>query len=98
MNKNSINIQQTKLNNLAHKLKPTVIIGYKGITQEVLKEINSTIKAHELIKLKIHGKEKPERLQIIDAICKNIQCQLIQQVGKTCVIYKKNNLKEQSSI
>ncbi|AGF47439.1 YhbY family RNA-binding protein [Candidatus Kinetoplastidibacterium crithidiae] len=98
MNKNSIHNKRTKLNNLAHKLKPTVTVGYKGITQEVLKEINFTIKAHELIKLKIHGKEKSDRLQIIETICKDIKCQLIQQIGKTCVIYKEreDNLTEQS--
>jgi RNA-binding protein len=33
----------------AHKLEPVVIIGAKGLTEEVVKEVDRALKAHELI-------------------------------------------------
>ncbi|AGF46700.1 putative RNA-binding protein containing KH domain [Candidatus Kinetoplastibacterium desouzaii TCC079E] len=88
------NPDYTKLNickSIAHKLEPVVMIGNKGFTEQVLKEIITALKAHKLIKIKINTKEKQERQDIIKNICEKTNCQLIQQIGKIVVIYKHNS-------
>ena len=39
----------------AHKLEPVLQIGAKGITDEVVKEVDVALKAHELIKVRAPG-------------------------------------------
>lgn len=48
-------VQRRELRTRAHKLQPVVVIGGKGLTEEVLAEIERALKAHELIKVRAPG-------------------------------------------
>jgi RNA-binding protein len=73
----------------AHKLEPVVLIGAKGLTEEVLAEIDRALKAHELIKVRALL-ERGDRDVAFKAICEHTGAQEVQQVGKVCVLYRKN--------
>ena len=73
----------------AHSLKPVIIIGAKGLTQPVLDETNIALDAHELIKIKINGADKTERLEIATALCDNLKAEFIQLIGFIAVVYRK---------
>lgn len=73
----------------AHQLKPTVIIGNAGLTDAVLKEIELTLKLHELIKIRVMA-ERPEREAILNEICAKLDAASVQHIGKILVIYKPN--------
>ena len=53
--------QVAHLKALSHKLNPVVQIGHKGLTDSVINEIIVSLKAHELIKIKLQEKEKAKR-------------------------------------
>ena len=74
----------------AHKLNPVVYIGNKGLSENVINEIDIAIKAHELVKIKIAGVEKEERMALIEEIIKTTHSELVQTIGAMAVIYKKN--------
>jgi putative YhbY family RNA-binding protein len=74
----------------AHKLEPAVIIGAKGLTDEVIAEIDRALRAHELIKVRAPGLEREAREQAFSAICQKTGGEAVQQVGKVLVIYRKN--------
>src|SRR5258706_14569377 len=44
--------RRSELRAQAHQLSPVVIIGDKGLTDEVIAEIDRSLKAHELIKVR----------------------------------------------
>lgn len=75
----------------AHHLKPVVLLGAKGLTPAVINETDVALLAHELIKVKINGVEKDERQMIADELCAQLQAALVQMIGNTAVIYRKNN-------
>lgn len=74
----------------AHHLKPVVIIGSKGLTEAVIEETDISLKAHELIKVKINGVEKEDRITISEMLCGKINAEIIQLIGNTLVLYRKN--------
>ena len=74
----------------AHKLEPVVMIGGKGLTDEVLAEIDRALTAHELIKVRAAGLEREAREEAFAAICRKTAAEAVQQVGKICVIFRKN--------
>ena len=74
----------------AHHLKPVILLGAKGLTPAVVDESNLALLIHELIKVKINGAEKPERLAIANELCQQLQAELVQLIGHTAVIYRKN--------
>jgi RNA-binding protein len=74
----------------AHKLEPVVMIGGKGLTDEVIAEIDRALTAHELIKVRAAGLEREAREAAFTAICQKTAAEAVQQVGKICVIFRKN--------
>jgi len=76
----------------AHHLKPTILLGAKGLTPAVIEETNLALLAHELIKVKINGAEKEDRQLIAEELCTSLQADLIQLIGSTAIIYRKNKV------
>jgi RNA-binding protein len=74
----------------AHKLEPVVQIGARGLTDEVVGEIERALHAHELIKVRAGGLEREERDTALKDILGRTGAQAVQQVGKVFVIYRKN--------
>jgi RNA-binding protein len=73
----------------AHKLEPVVMIGGKGLTEDVIAEIDRALTAHELVKVRAAGLEREAREQALSAICRKTAAEAIQQVGKIFVIFRK---------
>jgi RNA-binding protein len=82
--------RRSELRAEAHKLSPLVIIGDKGLTDEVIKEIDRTLTAHELIKVRAATDEREARDAWLDTICERLQAYPVQQIGKVFVLYREN--------
>jgi putative YhbY family RNA-binding protein len=82
--------RRSELRAEAHKLHPVVIIGDKGLTDEVIAEIDRSLKAHELIKVRAAGGERDSRDIWMESICARLQAHAVQQIGKIFVIYREN--------
>jgi putative YhbY family RNA-binding protein len=72
----------------AHALDPVVLIGDGGLTAAVLKEIDRSLNAHELIKVRIAGEDRDARLDTLHLVCENLGAIAVQHIGKTLVIYR----------
>ena len=77
----------------AHHLRPVVLLGAKGLTPAVIEETNIALLAHELIKVKVNGAEKADRQAIAAEMCEALQASLVQLIGNTAIIYRKNESK-----
>jgi RNA-binding protein len=81
--------QKKKLKAMAHSLRPVVMIGQRGLTKEVLLELDHSLERQELIKVRFL-EFKSEK----DAICEQIQNQLSSElvtiIGHVAVFYRKN--------
>ena len=75
----------------AHKLEPVVLIGAKGLTDEVIKEVDLALKAHELIKVRAAGLERDAREVALQALCERTGAESVQAIGKVFVIYRKRD-------
>ena len=83
--------QRKALKARAHKLEPVVQIGAKGLTGEVVEDIDRALKAHELIKVRAAALERDERDSALSAICEQTGAEAVQQIGKVFVLYRKND-------
>ena len=80
--------QRSQLRSLAHSLDPVVMIGDAGLTDAVLKEIDVSLNAHELIKIRVFGDDRQARLDMLESICEQMEAAPIQHIGKLLVIYR----------
>jgi putative YhbY family RNA-binding protein len=82
-------VERKGLKARAHQLEPVVQIGTKGLTDEVIAEIERALKAHELIKVRAAALERDAREQAFSLICRKTGAEPVQQVGKIFVIFRK---------
>ena len=82
--------QQKFLKGVAHGINPMIIIGANGVTDSLMKELDGTLEHHELLKIKMASADRDDRKTIVEFILKETGAQLVQSIGKTCVIYRKS--------
>jgi RNA-binding protein len=75
----------------AHALKPVVIVGGNGLTDNVLSEIEQAVEHHELIKIRLNAADKAERDAMIETICEKARSELVQRIGHIIAVYRKNH-------
>lgn len=85
---NLANTKKKSLKAKAHALKPTVMVGQRGLTDAVLAEIDIALNAHELIKIGIRGADKNERIEQGKKIESQLNADVIDQIGGVTVLYR----------
>jgi len=81
--------QNQILKALSHHLKPVVLLGKNGLTPSVLKEIESALLVHELIKVQLKESEEMSLDELAQSLCQSIGAELVQVKGKTATVFKK---------
>ncbi len=78
---------------LTHDLKPVIMIGQNGLTENILKELEIALDYHELVKIKIAGENKESIQQTIDQLIKTSAADKIKAIGKTLTLFRRNHKK-----
>jgi RNA-binding protein len=91
-------VERSALRSEAHALNPVVMIAESGLTAGVLKEIDSSLNSHGLIKIRVFGDDREARIAIYETICDKLGAAPIQHIGKLLIVYrpKKEAAKERS--
>ena len=90
--------ERSALRSEAHALNPVVIVGEAGLTPAVTKEIDASLNAHGLIKVRVFGDDREARIAMYEQLCAELGAAPIQHIGKLLVLYrpKKEAQKERS--
>ena len=88
--------KRSELRAQAHMLDPVVIIGDKGLTDLVIAEIDRSLKAHELIKVRAAAGDRDARSTWFAKICEALGAEEVQEIGKILVLYRENPEKPDS--
>ena len=72
------------------KLKPVVIIGQKGLSDNLHSEIDGALYHHELIKVRVPALDKSGKRELCTGICAQHNAHLVQSIGNVIVIYRCN--------
>ena len=82
--------QKRHLRGLAHSRKPIVIVGGKGATAALLKELDNALDHHELVKVKLQLEERADRKAVAARLCDASGAELIQLLGRIATLYRHN--------
>ncbi|HET7266869.1 MAG TPA: YhbY family RNA-binding protein [Oleiagrimonas sp.] len=82
--------QRRYLRGLCHNLKPLIMLGNKGITDNLKTELSLTLDHHELVKIRLSGGDREERQQQLDALLEASGAELVQQIGHVASVFRRN--------
>ena len=80
--------ERTHLKARAHALEPVVMVGHAGITPELVGEVDRALRAHELIKVRIGGDDRHERVAIGDRLAAETDAAVVHRVGKIVILWR----------
>lgn len=89
--------QIAHLRGKAHDLNPVVMIGNNGLTDNVLKEIELNLNAHELIKVQVAGDDRNARKAIFNDIATKTNALAVHHIGKQLVFYRPSDTVKESA-
>lgn len=72
----------------AHPLKPVVMLGQKGLTDNVVAETEGALRAHELIKVKVRAGDRAARDAFIAELVARTGCALVNRIGHVATLYR----------
>lgn len=90
-------VERRSLRARAHGLQPVVSISQNGLTDGVLKEIDASLKAHELIKIRVYNDDREERESFLGTICAELGAAPVQHIGKLLVVWRPAPDEEESA-
>ena len=81
------------LRGLAHPLKPVLLMGGKGVTAGVLKELEQALDDHELIKVRLSGGDHSARAADLAQLVESSHAEAVQTIGHVAVLFRRNDEK-----
>ncbi len=82
--------QTSYLRSLAHALKPVILVGNKGVTINLIKELDAALDIHELIKIRISADDRVARDVIADELINKSKSDKVQKIGNVICLFRRN--------
>ena len=82
--------QKKQFKSTGHHLKPVVTVAEQGLSEGVIAELDRALNDHELIKIQLRLPDRDDRAAILAELCAQSSATLVQSIGKTALIYRKN--------
>lgn len=85
--------QRARLRSIASGLESMVIIGKDGLTDNVLKQIENQLFAHEMVKISVLEGAELEAKEYLHETAQKLNAEEVCSIGRKYVVYKMSNKK-----
>lgn len=85
--------QRQFLKGLAHPLAPVVRVGKAGLTPSVIAETKKSLRAHELIKVRIEVDDGGARRTVAADLAREADAEVAATIGKLAILYREREEK-----
>ena len=89
--------QRRRLRSLANHLEPTVFVGKRGMTPEVIAAVEENLDAHELIKVRF-VELKDQKKALTEAIAAQTHSHVAGIIGHVAILYREHTEPERTRI
>lgn len=90
--------QRSYLRSLAHELTPTVYVGKAGLTDNILKEMETGFETRELVKVKIQEGCDTDAKELANEVAERLHAEFVQAIGRRFTLYRQARVKENRKI
>jgi len=90
--------QRAYLRSLANPLSDTLLIGKDGMTEQVRRQLEQLLDAHELVKGKVLNNSLLSPYEASNALCAETGAEPVQCIGNKFVVYRPASEQEKRKI
>lgn len=90
--------QRRELRARAHHLSPVVTVADNGLAPGVVAELERSLQAHELIKVRVQGAERQQRDILMQELCAALDAAPVQHIGNILVVWRQRGEEEKKSV
>jgi len=83
--------QRSYLRSKGNQMKPVIQVGKDGISSSLVEQVNETIEARELIKVRILNNSLYTAKEAAQELAKKCGAEVVQVIGNVCLIYRRND-------
>ena len=76
------------LRGLAHALNPVVIVGQRGLTEAVVRQVDGALTDHELIKVRLSSECPVDRDEAGETLAMRTGAELAGHIGRVLILYR----------
>lgn len=80
--------QRARLKARAHALDPVVQVGQAGVSDRVIDEVDRSLTAHGLIKVRLAGVDRDARDEMAQTLSTQTEAAVVQQVGRIVTLWR----------
>src|SRR5207248_10786189 len=80
--------QKRHLRALGQRLNATLHVGHEGVTDAVVRQADTLLNAHELIKVRVSENAPDDRHDVAAALAARTNAGLAQVLGRTALLYR----------
>lgn len=84
-----LNTDKKHLRRIGHNLKPVVTVASKGLSANVLAEVDRALTDHELIKIRLSVGDRETKQAVSQQLCEQSGAELVQTIGHTVLLFRK---------
>ncbi|ATE60444.1 ribosome assembly RNA-binding protein YhbY [Thauera sinica] len=89
--------QRRELRAKAHHLNPVVTVAGNGLAPSVVAEIERSLQAHELIKVRVQGAEREQRDALMQELCTTLEAAPVQHIGNILVVWRQRREEDKAA-
>lgn len=82
--------QRSYLRGLGQQTDPTVYIGKQGLTDNVVKEIDTGLTCRELVKVKLQEGAELDPKEVANDVAEKLNAEFVQSIGRKFVLYRES--------
>ena len=71
-------------------MEPSVYVGKSGLTENVLKEMDAYLEAHELLKVKLQDGCPTDVREAADMAAEQLKAEFVQAIGRKFSLYRQS--------
>lgn len=82
--------QRSFLKKLAHDLDPTVYLGKQGMTDNIMKELDTGLETRELVKVKLQESCGLDPKEVANEAAGILKAEFVQAIGRKFTLYRQS--------
>ncbi len=78
------------MRSLAHELEPTVYMGKSGLTENIIKEMETGLEYRELVKVKLQEGCELSPKDVANELAARLNAEYVQAIGRKFTLYRES--------